>query len=71
MSFKVQERDVVRFFQRFNQGGFPHQRLGQAFLNHFDLRDKCHDNDSKVCLFNECSTGLAAKEIWENWVQSE
>ncbi len=31
--------EIKDFFESFNRGDFPNQRLGQAFCNKFDLRD--------------------------------
>ena len=71
----VTNAQAMTFFRKFNQGEFPHQRLGQAFLNHFKLRQDCQDKHVGIsgpvgdpCLFYLCNDGKAAKRIWEEWV---
>lgn len=61
--------DAMDFFRRFNQGEFPHQRLGQAFINNFSL-DCCAEHAPQgFCLFNCELEPRCAKQIWEQWVE--
>ena len=75
MTETVTNAQAMDFFRKFNQGEFPHQRLGQAFLNHFGLRQDCQDKHIGIsgpvgvpCLFYLCNDGAAAQRIWEEWV---
>ena len=70
---KVTNAQAMTFFRKFNQGEFPHQRLGQAFINHFGLSTACAEKHASQpntpCLFHICEAGRAAKVIWEEWVE--
>ena len=67
MKNKVSYAQIRPFLQKFNTGGFPHLRLGQAFVNEFKI--ECdHDKDQHLgqpCLFHETDSGKAIKRIWE------
>jgi hypothetical protein len=66
----VTNAQAMTFFRKFNQGEFPQQRLGQAFINHFklDCNGRHNEDPVRTCLFHLCNDGAAAKRIWEEWV---
>lgn len=68
MRQKVTNLQAMDFFRRWNQGEFPQQRMGQAFLNHFGL--DCHSTHGEhdFCLFNHEHDARSTKQIWEEWV---
>jgi hypothetical protein len=45
LSLQIERTAYNEFIRLWSQGSFKHQRLGQAFYNHFNLR-KLHDQDS-------------------------
>lgn len=65
---KISEAGVMRFLKRYNQGEFPHLRLGQAFVNEFKL--DCQGKHPHYCLFHEMHDEKAAKYILGNLVDS-
>lgn len=108
---KVTVEQATEFFRRFNQGEFPHQRVGQAFVNNHKLVEigpcsrsacdaqwanwynsstrqyycaMCSHRINRACNQELCTpqfpptnelfqmdNAVAAKEIWENWVDLE
>lgn len=34
---KISRSLVVNFYKKYNMGGYPYQRIGQAFYHHFEL----------------------------------
>jgi len=63
--------EVQSFLQAYNRGDYPHQRLGQAFVNkfghdHCDHGSEYPDEDSNsACLFYQQNSARAVKAIWE------
>ncbi|HWH89281.1 hypothetical protein [Pseudomonas sp.] len=45
LSLQIERTAYNEFIRLWSQGSFKHQRLGQAFYNHFNLH-KLHDQDS-------------------------
>lgn len=40
------------FIYKYNYGGYPHQRLGQAFYNYFDLHKITSEKEQLDKLYN-------------------
>ena len=68
---KITYNQVQPFLNRFNQGEFPHLRLGQAFVNEFKVECDHATPHEGACLFNETDNGKAIKMIWEQYVDAE
>lgn len=58
---KLPAHEIVSFYMRWRKGAFPHQRVGQAFVNEF-LRD----GQPHAELFYEPSDAESLRFIWEN-----
>lgn len=59
------------FEKLWNAGGFPHQRLGQAFFNHFDLHKMDRTKDDTLDRLYNADNETAEKMIstmidWSN-----
>lgn len=59
--------DILAFIRFFYRGGWPGQRLGQAFLNSTGKECPNHGVDGHPCLFYETSEKEALSVIWKNF----
>lgn len=50
-------QDILDFEKEYNQGKYPHQRLGQAFCNKFNITDPD--------IFYEENDKVAKLKIWQ------
>lgn len=64
---KVSNLQAMEFFRQYNQRKWPHQRLGQAFVNHFNLQPRGAPVTRK--LFYCPNDALSATIIWREWVE--
>ena len=58
--YVIEGHEYSVFVRKWERNEFEHQRLGQAFYNHFELH-KLNDQDSLLNLYEQ--DGIQAKEI--------
>ena len=57
--------DTIRaFLTDWGNGKFPSQRMGQAFVNTFNIECDHSTHDKGACLFYETNNKKAATAIW-------
>jgi len=66
---KITSPQYIAFLDKFNEGGFPGQRLGGAFFVHFPkIEEKC-DDDTMLLIFNETNCTNAKRMIESKFVE--
>ena len=65
---KISTKAYGAFVRKFEQGEWPHQRFGQAFLNHFQLTCP-HDLNEQAgtnhpCIFH------ADRKVAQGWIEA-
>lgn len=65
---KLSAHEIVNFYMRWRKGAFPHQRLGQAFVNEF-LKEA--DPMDTGRLFYKSNNTDSLRYIWENHFEGE
>jgi hypothetical protein len=65
-TMKIAVENMNNFTKRFNNGGYPHLRFGQAFINCFFSNGRTDPE-----LFYMVDRAMAEEYIWENYVDLE